>query len=286
MSGMSEPAADIRPHGSAGPGPVGDSGSTPAASAVAAASAAWVWTPDNATVVEGDGYTILRLPEYSHYQLEVNAFRPAGPLGSAVDAVIARARSFGLPELWWQVRLEDPARLAAELTSRGAQAKVTLDVLARDLSQGGPALPPPTEDVTVRWATDFQSQRDASAVGISGFGGTMPPDERLAANAVRDRATTEAGEGGLLVAYLNGVPAGAGGVTVVDGVARLWGGAVVPAARGNGVYRALLNARIRYAATHGATMALVKGNVATSGPILRRAGFTAFGQEPRYSVPL
>ena len=33
-------------------------------------------------------------------------------------------------------------------------------------------------------------------------------------------------------------------------------------------------------------MALVMGNVATSGPILRKAGFTALGQEPVYRLPL
>jgi GNAT superfamily N-acetyltransferase len=69
-------------------------------------------------------------------------------------------------------------------------------------------------------------------------------------------------------------------------VARLWGGAVVPAARGRGVYRAVLAERLAYAACNGATMALVRGKRDTSGPILRRAGFTAFGQETTYSVPL
>ena len=52
------------------------------------------------------------------------------------------------------------------------------------------------------------------------------------------------------------------------------------------MYWAALGARVSYAVTHGATMALVKGNVATSGPILRKAGFTSFGQEPIYDVPL
>ena len=33
-------------------------------------------------------------------------------------------------------------------------------------------------------------------------------------------------------------------------------------------------------------MALVKGKIDTSGPILRRAGFAAYGQEPIYDVPL
>jgi hypothetical protein len=33
-------------------------------------------------------------------------------------------------------------------------------------------------------------------------------------------------------------------------------------------------------------MALVRGRTDTSGPILRRAGFTAFGHEALYRVPL
>jgi hypothetical protein len=85
---------------------------------------------------------------------------------------------------------------------------------------------------------------------------------------------------------VGGVPAGSGGVSMVDGVARLWGGVVMPSARGQGVYRAVLGARLSYAVTHGATMALVQGKIDTSGPILRRAGFTAYGRQPIYDVPL
>jgi hypothetical protein len=42
--------------------------------------------------------------------------------------------------------------------------------------------------------------------------------------AARDAATVPAGEGGMVVAYASGLPSGSGGVTMVDGVARLWGG--------------------------------------------------------------
>ena len=123
-------------------------------------------------------------------------------------------------------------------------------------------------------------------VQVAAFGGQLPPDERIEVNAGRDAATVPAGEGGMLVAYVIGAPAGTGGVTMADGVARLWGGSVVPALRGLGVYRAVLDARLAYAVTHGAAMALVKGKADTSGPILRRAGFAAFGGEPHYTVPL
>lgn len=260
---------------------------TMTAESVAAASAAWVWVPDNAAVVETDEYTIVRMPDYFEFQLSVNVFQPAGPLGDAVDRVLGRAREFGLPEVRWQVRLEDPAGLAAELEARGGRVELVLDVLACDLTGGRPALPPPAADVTIRWATDFETARDGSVVQAAAFGGELPPDDRIEVNAGRDAANVPAGEGGMLVAYVAGGPAGAGGVTVADGgVARLWGGSVVPAARGLGVYRAVLGERLAYAVTHGSTMALVKGKADTSGPILRRAGFAAFGQEPQYRVPL
>ena len=256
------------------------------AAAVAAASAAWVWAPDNAEVVEDDEYTILRLPDYFNFDLSVASFTPTGPLGPAVDAVLERARVFGLPVLDWQVLLSSPAGLAAELSARGGRVKLVLDVLAVELSLGVPRLPPPTADVSLRWATDFATARDGAAVGITGFGGELPPDDRIEAVAARDAKAIPAGEGGMVVAYVNGEIAGSGGVTMADGVARLWGGVVAPAWRGQGVYRAVLDARLSYGVTHGATMALVKGNVATSGPILRQAGFTAFGEEPVYAVPL
>lgn len=261
-------------------------GMTMTAEAVAAASAAWVWVPDNATIIEADEYTVFLMPDYFEFPLFVNVFRPAGPLAEAVDRVLERARLFGLPEVRWPVRLEDPAGLAAALEARGGRVELVLDVLACDLTGGRPAIPPPDADVTIRWATDFETARDGSAVQVAAFGGTLPPDDRIEVNAGRDAATIPAGEGGLLVAYVAGAPAGTGGVTMADGVARLWGGAVVPALRGLGVYRGVLDARLAYAVTNGAAMALVRGKADTSGPILRRAGFAAFGQEPHYTVPL
>jgi GNAT superfamily N-acetyltransferase len=256
------------------------------ASSVAAASAAWVWVPENAVVVETDDYAMMRLPDYFDYHLAMLTFRPSGPLGTSVEAVLIRARSFGLPELRWQVGAEAPDGLARELTARGATVVLTLDVLASDLDGAAPAITPPSVDVTLRWATDFETARDGSGVGVSAFGGSLPPDERIKDNAARDSVTVPEGDGGMVVAYVAGALAGSGGVTVADGVARLWGGAVVPRARGQGVYRQLLATRLSYAAAHGATMALVRGKSDTSGPILRRAGFTAFGQETLYRVPL
>ena len=256
--------------------------------AVAAASAAWIWVPDDATVIEGDEYTILRLPDWFDYPLSVLSVEPSGPdrLGPVVDAVLARARSLGPPALQWQVKMADPAGLAAALTARGAKVETTLDVLARDLSGGATALPPPSADVTLRWATDLATARDGAQVQVAGFGGAVPPETRLKQGAAKDADAVPAGEGGLMVAYTGGAATGCGGIALGGGVARRWGGVVVPAARGTGIYRAVLSARMAYAADHGATMALVKGKVDTSGPILRRAGFASFGQETVFRIAL
>jgi GNAT superfamily N-acetyltransferase len=253
---------------------------------VVAASAAWSWVPDNATTTETDEYLLVRYPDYFEYPLELIRFHPGGPVEAAVAAALDEARKSGFPELYWMVKMDSPPGVAELLTARGAAVAETVDVLALDLRDGAPALPAPARDVELRWATDPTTARDGSAVGVAVFGGSVPPQERLVVNASRDSVSVPAGEGGMIVAYTGGLPVGTGGVTMVDDVARLWGGAVLESARGQGVYRAVLAARLAYGAAHGATMALVKGRVETSGPILRRAGFTVHGQEVVYRVPL
>jgi len=73
-------------------------------------------------------------------------------------------------------------------------------------------------------------------------------------------------------------PAGAGGYTLEGEVARMWGGAVLPAYRGFGVYRALIVARLNDARGRGASLGLVHAETATSSPLLQRMGFRKFGE--------
>jgi hypothetical protein len=257
---------------------------------VVAASNAWTWIPDNATTEATREHLLVRFPDYFDHPLELLRFTPAeestATLASTVETVLERARQFGLPDLYWWVKLDSPPEVADLLVARGATVDETLDVLAVDLRKGAPELLPPVKEVALRWATEVPTHRDGTQVGVTVFGGSMPPQERLAEEARRDSATVKAGDGGMVVAYVDGAPVGSGGISMADGVARLWGGAVLEPARGQGVYRAILAARLMYGAAHGATMGLVKGRVDTSGPILRQAGFAPFGQEISYRVPL
>jgi len=266
---------------------------------VVAASNAWTWIPDNATTEATQEYLLVRFPDYFEHPFELLRFSPpeapaaaeasgapGDALAVAVDKVLDRARQFGLPDLYWWVRMDSPPEVADLLAKRGGTVEETLDVLAVALTAGAPELLQPARELALRWATDVSTLRDGTQVGVDVFGGSMPPEDRLAEEAKRDRGTVASGDGGLVVAYADGEPVGSGGIAIADGVARLWGGAVRQEARRQGVYRAILAARLRYGAAHGATMALVKGRVETSAPILRQAGFTAYGQEIMYRVPL
>lgn len=260
---------------------------SPAAGSVADASNAWLWVPDNAVSVETCDYQLVRYPDYFDHPLELIRFHPAGPVEDAMAEVLDRARQFALPAMHWMVRLDSPAEVPELLEARGATVTETLDVLALGLSADDTnCRAPSAAGVELRWQTDIAIARDAAAIDAAVFGGSMPPEDRLAKNAARGTVTVPAGEGGMLVAYVDGVAVGTGGVTMADEVARLWGGGVAEQARRRGVYRAILAARLVYGASHGATMALVKGRIETSAPILRRAGFAAYGQERIYRVPL
>ncbi|MFB9313828.1 GNAT family N-acetyltransferase [Nocardioides plantarum] len=254
--------------------------------AVAAASAAWTWYPADATTVETDDYLLVRWPDYFVARPGLIRLDPASAVEDTLDEVGGQVRAWGFDELVVWVKLDAPAGLEAALQARGAALDETVDVFALDLAGGPPVLGVP-DDVEMRWQADEATTRDAIRVGIEAFDeGSMPDDDtvsRLAAEAADDLAS---GRAACALAYLDGRPVGSGGLTLVDGVARLWGGGVVPDARGRGVYRAVLAARLDHAVEHGAALALVKGRVETSGPILRRAGFAVFGQERSYVVPV
>ena len=224
---------------------------------VAGLEAHWTTTPEAALAYNAASVDIFGVAPMSQERAATvaseNAQRLAGRRGAGVVVTARRApgrhrgwrstvATRGSKVLVW-VKLDAPADLEAALQQRGAGLRETVDVLALDLSGGVPPLDPPA-DVDVRWQVDETTTRDALAVGVAAFDeGSVPDDARVAELAAEAAADLEAGRVASAVAYLDGRAVGAGGVTLVEGVARLWGAGVVPEARGRGVYRALLNAR-------------------------------------------
>jgi GNAT superfamily N-acetyltransferase len=118
------------------------------------------------------------------------------------------------------------------------------------------ALPLAGED-TGTIATRVTGDRRAwSALAVRAFADTVDPEEseRLRrANVVSASAASA-----LVIAAIDGVDVGIGAVRLVDDVAFLYAGAVLPAFRSRGVYGALLAARVAFARARGATSAALK----------------------------
>jgi hypothetical protein len=205
------------------------------------------------------------------------------PLPELIAEVRNRVRDAGRPVLrWWVNDRTAPADTAEVLQQHGFELIETVEVLAVELidpDQLTAALQVP-EDVIARPANDAESIYLAGQIGSKVFNEAPPTPAQLAED--NEHLAQESPPTRRYVAYLENQPVGSAGYTLVDDVLRLWGGGVLPEARGRGAYRALLAARCLDGIRRGATLALVKGRTETSAPVLRRAGFASYGIEKCY----
>lgn len=248
---------------------------------VQAAVAEWVWLPDGSRESRTDEYHVIDYPdELMGVPTQVQWSRSGRPVGELIDEVADRARAWGRPALdWWVSEATLPADTERALVARGGQPKETVAVLAYDLGGGVPDLAVPT-DLRVAFVVDEPTVRDAGAVSARVWSDRAPTEAEIQRElrGLADPASAK------VVAYLDGRPASYGGCTIAGDAARLWGAATLAEYRGRGAYRAVLAERLQWAAAHGAAFAIVKGRVETSGPILRRAGFVAYGEERSYTL--
>jgi GNAT superfamily N-acetyltransferase len=251
---------------------------------VLARAAEWIWVPPFAKDLRTPEYRVVAFPEYFAEPTEAFpvAFDSARDPRAVVDDVLGAAAALGRDRVavMGLGELTRPPGLEDHLLARGGVLCETLAVLALPLPGGLGDLHVP-EDVEVREVRDLETLRDWDRIGVEVFGGTLRTEDELRTGLERTD-----GRDPMLVAYREGEALGTGGFTVAGDVVRLWGGAVVAQSRGTGVYRALLDHRLRAGRDRGCRMALVKGRVETSAPVLRRAGFAAYGEERAYRLPV
>lgn len=248
------------------------------------AAAEWVWVPPDAREVRTDEFRVIAYPAHFADPTMATSWRSSRPAEEVVDNVLAVARDLGREQVTF-VGISDattPEDLEDHLLARGARLTETLAVLARDLSTGLPDLDVPA-DLELRPAADLEARRAMDRLEVAVFGGEHQSDEALAAEA--EVAARGEEQDPRVIAWRGDEAVGTAGHVVAGDVLRLWGGCVLPEARHTGVYRALLDHRLRAGRDAGCRIALVRGRVETSAPVLRRAGFEEYGEERSYRLP-
>ncbi|WP_260857386.1 GNAT family N-acetyltransferase [Microbacterium sp. 1.5R] len=244
------------------------------------ASAAWAWFPRDSE------------QERTHLQLVRYPARFGGGVrGSQVDSrsdpadvlvhALERTRAWGETVFTFWTNASDSPDIEDELRQRGAEHIDTVAVFARAISR--PAIEVPA-GVTAEIVRTLRQVREVDSVNVPVWEQAPLDDDGLRIELAEVKDALDAGSGLRVVARIDGEAVSTGGCTIVDGFARLWGAATLEHARGRGAYRAVLAERLRASAERGATTALVKGRLATSAPILERAGFVPHGEERGYRI--
>jgi GNAT superfamily N-acetyltransferase len=254
------------------------------------AAAGMEWVPGGAIELRTDDYRMIRYPDVvldpTFRAAQVTWSRTARPLDEVIEEIAAYARVWGVPGVaWWISAATQPAGTEEALRARDAEVIDAVQVLARELDDELPKLDVP-DDVTVELVRDERTFRASSAVTVQGWGRAEPDPAEFARQLDETLANLDRWSSFRVVALVDDVPVSTGGCTLDGEVAQLWGAVTLEASRGRGSYRAVLSERLRLARQHGATLALVKGRVLTSGPILLRAGFADYGEELCYWLPI
>lgn len=251
----------------------------PDPAAVRAAAARWVYVPVDATEVVTDDYRLTHYTDHSSVQWS----RTERPVADLLGEVIDQARSAGRSTLrWWVDERTTPRGTEATLSAFGWCRAERLEVLALPLDTEVPV----PDDVTVVSVTDRAGVEAAGLIQAEVFD-LSPPTEAQVVDLTRSVGLPEPER--LIRCYLahvDGAPVASGGSTVDGDALRFWDGSVRATHRGRGAYRALVAARLRDARATTADFALVKAVEDTSAPILKRLGFTAYGEQRCWSLTL
>lgn len=262
------------------------------ADAVRAAAAAWIWVPPDAQQVVTSEYQLIAYPSHYVHPTKVAWSKTERPPAQVIAEVLRQVRAWGRDRVYWWVSADtEPAATEPVLLEHGATLADTVQVLAYNLAGGMPELDLPVRTKPDQPGPQAELVRDERTLRASHLVSEEVWDEHrdwseaeFAADLAGVREALGSWSDFQVIVFVDGQPAATGGCGLVGSAARLWGAGTLPEFRRRGAYRQLLFTRIATAREHGATLALVKGRVATSGPILRRAGFTPYGEERCYCL--
>ena len=227
----------------------------------------------NVDLEERDGYVLRHNGVTPHPLLGLVLRQRLEPdvVPDVVEAARAWFRDRGRARFAWGVAdTATPADLAERLLDLGLEPFEDEPVFAAMVLESEP---PGTPGVEVRRIETLEDQVAAAEITMESFG--LTEEEREATRQQLRERWERAQQNPLgddFVALVEGQVVGSAGASYTDVGLYLGGGNVAEAARGRGVYRALVRARWDVAVARG-TPALVVQAGKMSGPILERLGF-------------
>lgn len=188
----------------------------------------------------------------------------AGEADAVIDATIAEYRALGVRFRWSVPPGSAPADLGERLAQRGLERQVVVGMARRtdDLLEAAPAGVEVVEVGRERVEDFTRVSARAWACAPGPFGAVIRASVEQPAPSVH-----------LYLASLDGEPLGAASSQFFPRSVYLFGGVVSPEARGRGLYRALVAARLRDAAARGIGVATTQALEQTSAPLLAHMGF-------------
>jgi GNAT superfamily N-acetyltransferase len=236
---------------------------------------AFIPLPDT-QVIERPGWMQLITPSLRQGGLNEVAFSALDEkeADAVIDETIEVYRRLGLRFRWSVGPDSRPADLAERLTRRGLRPSETLGMIRETAvvpaEAGG--------DVTVE-EVDERTVEEYSRTMAAGW--EMDPAPITAFNRLVLAHPNRRHQ--LFLARYRGVPAGTAGLVTFERSVYLLGGVVLPAYRKRGLYRALVTARLGYAAGRNIPFATVHSRASTSGPLLERLGFETLCRFPIFT---
>jgi GNAT superfamily N-acetyltransferase len=217
-------------------------------------------------VIERPGWLQLITPSLRQGGLNEVVFSALGEqeADTIIDETLELYRRLGLRFRWNVGPDSRPADLAERLARRGLRQSEVQGML-----RGTAAAPlGPEGDVTVE-EVDERTVEEFSRTMAAGWEIDPAPIEAFNRSVLThpDRRHR------LFLARYRGAAAGTAGLVAFERSVYLLGGVVLPAFRQRGLYRALVVARLRYAAKRHIPFATSHARASTSAPLLERLGF-------------
>jgi GNAT superfamily N-acetyltransferase len=215
-------------------------------------------------VVERDGWYQVMTPGSPHGNEVVLSRIEASRADQIVQDVIKQYAELGVPFRWQVGPLTEPADLGDILARHGFTWQEVRGMAIEPAAWRST----PSEVVVERVTRDNLAEYVAGVE--QGWRFETPPDPHLADDALPH---LDGERFCMFVAKVGGAVAGTAGYVMKPRSAYLTGGNVLQAFRGTGVYRALIDARLRRLAAVGCPLATTQARETTSAPILEHLGW-------------